>query len=157
LETNKSKISKRKWKMNYKKVFIDANIFIDLFDTDRPLRKYSIEAIQKLLEENVELYTSCDLITTIYYVLRKKFGRQALIFIEKLSKICELLPFSNKDLDEAITLMKKNFNFKDLEDTLQYVLAKKMGCDLILSNDKKFYSPDIEVLNTKDFLKKLEE
>jgi len=44
--------------MNYKKVFIDANIFIDLFDTDRPLRKYSIEAIQKLLEENTELYPS---------------------------------------------------------------------------------------------------
>ena len=37
--------------------------------------------------------------------------------------------------------MEKDQNFKDLEDTLQYVLAKKEGCELILSNDKNFYSP----------------
>jgi len=25
--------------MNYKKVFVDANVLIDLFDTERPLRE----------------------------------------------------------------------------------------------------------------------
>jgi len=141
--------------VNYKRVFIDANVLIDLFDADRPLRKYSLEAIQKLLEDDVELCTSSDLVTTIYYVLRKKFGKKALIFVEKLSKMCILLPFSNKELEKAILLMKQNANFKDLEDTLQYVLAKENACDLILSNDKKFYAADIEVLDVKKFLKRL--
>jgi predicted nucleic acid-binding protein len=138
--------------MNYKKVFVDANVLIDLFDTERPLREYSIKAIQKLLENGAELYTSCDLITTIYYVLKKKFKKEALTFIEKLAMVCNLVAFSNEELEEAINLMRQNSNFKDLEDTLQYLLAKRVECDLILSNDGGFYSPDIKVLSAKKLL-----
>jgi predicted nucleic acid-binding protein len=139
--------------VNYKRIFVDANVLIDLFDASRPLRKFSIEAVQKILETEAELHTSCDLITTVYYVLRKEFGKEALVFIEKLSKMCSIIPFSNEEVERAIELMKQDPNFKDLEDTLQYVLAKKIQCDLILSNDKNFYSPDIAVINVKDFLK----
>lgn len=142
--------------MNYKRIFVDANVLIDLFDTSRPLRKFSVKVIQQLLETEVVLYTSCDLITTVYYVLRKKFGKEALAFIEKLSKMCSIVPFSNEEVEKAIELMKRDQNFKDLEDTLQYVLAKKMQCNLILSNDKDFYSPDISVINVTDFLEKQE-
>ena len=52
--------------MVYKKVFVDANVLIDLFDTDRPLREFSLKALQILLENGVELYTSCNLITTVF-------------------------------------------------------------------------------------------
>jgi len=142
--------------VNYKRIFVDANVLIDLFDTNRPLRKFSVKVIQKLLETEAELYTSCDLITTVYYVLRKKFRKEALVFIEKLSKMCSIVPFSNEEVEKVIELMKQNQNFKDLEDTLQYVLAKKMQCDLILSNDKGFYSPDIAVISVKDLLENLE-
>jgi len=51
--------------------------------------------------------------------------------------------------------MEKDKNFKDLEDTLQYVLAKENECDLILSNDNNFYSPDIKIINTKEFSEKI--
>ena len=38
-------------------------------------------------------------------------------------------------------------NYKeDLEDTIRYVLAKENECDLILSNDNDFYSPDLKKL-----------
>ena len=142
--------------MNCKRIFVDANVLIDLFDVSRPLREFSIKTIQTLLESDVEIYTSCDLITTVYYVLRKKFGKEALVFIERLSKMCLIVPFSNHEVERAIELMKQDSNFKDLEDTIQYVLAKKMRCDLILTNDKGFYSPDIAVINVKDFLKRQE-
>ncbi len=142
--------------MNCKRIFVDANVLIDLFDVSRPLREFSIKTIQTLLESDVEIYTSCDLITTVYYVLRKKFGKEALVFIERLSKMCSIVPFSNHEVERAIELMKQDSNFKDLEDTIQYVLAKKMRCDLILTNDKSFYSPDIAVINVKDFLKRQE-
>ncbi len=142
--------------MNCKRIFVDANVLIDLFDVSRPLREFSIKTIQTLLESDVEIYTSCDLITTVYYVLRKKFGKEALVFIERLSKMCSIVPFSNHEVERAIELMKQDSNFKDLEDTIQYVLAKKMRCDLILTNDKGFYSPDIAVINVKDFLKRQE-
>ena len=67
--------------------------------------------------------------------------------------MCYIVPFSNEEVEKSIELMRQDSNFKDLEDTLQYVWAKKMRCDLILSNDKGFYSPDITVLDVKSFLK----
>jgi len=66
-----------------------------------------------------------------------------------------LIPFSNHEAQKAIKLMEKDKNFKDLEDTLQYVLAKENECDLILSNDDNFYSPDIKIINTKEFSEKI--
>jgi predicted nucleic acid-binding protein len=43
--------------------------------------------------------------------------------------------------------MKKDKKFKDFEDTMQYVLAKKVNADIIVTNDKGFYSPDIQILS----------
>jgi len=90
------------------------------------------------------------LITTIYYILSKVDKEKALNYIEDSTSVFTLIPFSNKEVIEAVNLMKNNSNFKDLEDTIQYVLAKKEKCDLILTNDKKFFSPDIKVLTAKE-------
>ncbi len=66
-----------------------------------------------------------------------------------------LIPFSNYETQRAIELMQKDKKFEDLEDTLQYVLALENECDLILSNDDNFHSPEIKKVTTKDFVKKL--
>lgn len=47
--------------------------------------------------------------------------------------------------------MREDKNFKDLEDTMQYILAKKVDADLIISNDKNFVSKDIKLMNAKEF------
>jgi predicted nucleic acid-binding protein len=47
--------------------------------------------------------------------------------------------------------MKQNKAFTDLEDTIQYVMAKKVKADLILSNDKGFASDGIELMSTEKF------
>jgi len=138
--------------MNFRKVFVDGNVIIDIFEEKRPFHKYSVEAIRLLLLNKVELLTSSDLITTIYYVLAKVDRKKAFSDIKKVIAIFEIAPFGKEEIETALSLMEKDKNFKDLEDTLQYVVAKKAGCDLILSNDKGFYSPDIKVLNTKEFL-----
>ena len=39
------------------------------------------------------------------------------------------------------------------EDTIQYIMAKKEGCDLIISNDKNFVSKDIKLLISEKFCK----
>ncbi len=139
--------------MNIKKIFVDANVIIDTFDETRKESDKSVKTIRYLLsQEEIELYTSCDLITTVYYVLRKKYGKEALYNIEDALYVYNLIPFSNYEVQQAISIMKEDTNFKDLEDTLQYVLAKKEGCDLILTNDKNFYSPDIKTISTLEFL-----
>jgi len=140
--------------MKFKKVFVDGNVIIDLFENKRPNHKYSVEAIRLLLLNKVELLTSSDLITTIYYVLAKVDKRKAFSDIKKVIEFFNIIPFGKEEIETAITLMEKDKKFKDLEDTIQYVVAKKAGCDLILSNDKDFYSPDINLLTTKQFLER---
>ena len=142
--------------MKFRKVFVDANVILDLFIPDRPFSEYSILAIDGLIEKKTELFTSCDLITTVYYVLTKADKDKALKSIEVANEIFKLIPFSNDEIIEAINLMKNNVNFKDLEDTVQYVLAKREDCDLILTNDQQFYSPDIPLLTTKSLVQDLE-
>jgi len=136
------------------KVFLDANIILDVFDTKRAFHLYSMRVYEYLLKHNHQIFTSCDLITTIYYVLAKIDKTLALTNVQKIVKTLRLIRFSNEEIELACDLMLRDEEYKDLEDTLQYLLAKKQQCDIILSNDKNFISKDIETLDTKEFFEK---
>ena len=137
----------------YKKVFLDANVFIDLFDEQRDKDKNALKVFHYLTQSEIDIYTSCDLVTTIYYILSKTSKKLALDNIENISKICTIIDFGNQEVVETCKLMKENKKFKDLEDTVQYILALKENCDLIISNDKNFVSEEIALLSTKEFIK----
>ena len=142
----------------YKKVFLDANIIADIYDASRPSYVHSYKALDTLFaDENMSLFTSCDIITTLYYILSKRDKKVALDAIMEVNAWCEVIDFANDEIQECCMLMKNNAKYKDLEDTIQYVMAKKMDCDLILSNDKGFMSEEIKVLKSADFLKEIEE
>ncbi len=140
-----------------KKVFIDANVLLDLYDDTRITHQASLESITVLAGRyNVELYTSCDIITTLYYVLSKANKARALEMVVDISELCDIVEFSNKEVVESCTLMNaEKTAYKDLEDTIQFVLAKKAQCELILSNDKGFVSPTITLMNTKEYASSL--
>jgi len=134
------------------KVFLDANVIADTYDENRHTFSDSKKAILTLLQnDSVELYTSCDIITTLYYILSKKGRDTALNSIIEVNKLCTVIEFANKEIQESCQLMKNNPHHKDLEDTIQYIMAKKIGADLILSNDKGFVSDDIKLLTTPNF------
>ncbi|MDQ7068239.1 MAG: PIN domain-containing protein [Sulfurimonas sp.] len=134
------------------KVFFDANIINDIYDTKRVNSKNSFSALKKCLENNIEVTTSCDIVTNIYYITAKYTDKvNALKALEDVESIFTVLPFDNKVLKKAIELMKADDDYNDLEDTLQYVLAQESGCDIIISNDKKFVSKEIKLLNAQNF------
>ncbi len=140
--------------MELKSVFIDGNIFIDAKDNERNLNQKSLRILKYLAKNNINIFTSCDLITTIYYILSKKGKEKALASIVQINKICTIIDFSNKELLQTTNLMREDKNFKDLEDTIQYVLAQNTDCGCIISNDKKFNSPDIELFSSDEFIEK---
>jgi len=124
------------------KIFVDANVLIDLIDEKRKFHKEAVKFFQNNLGK--VFYTSCDILTTIYYVTSKY--KDPLLDIENLLKFVKVISFSNEEANRAIELMKENSKFKDFEDTIQYVLAKKVEADLIVTNDNGFYSPDIKLI-----------
>ena len=50
--------------MNIKRIFVDGNIIIDIFDKNRPNFQKSTKIINNCIDRGIELYTSSDLITT---------------------------------------------------------------------------------------------
>ena len=138
----------------YKKIFLDANIVLDVYDNERPFSSESKQIIAGLLDdESVQLYTSCDIITTLYYVLSKHDKEKALDIIIGINEWCDVIEFGNREIRECCTLMKNDTKHQDLEDTIQYIMAKKVSADLILTNDRSFVSEDIKMLTSKDFLR----
>ncbi len=133
------------------KVFFNANVILDKFDETRPYYKYSVKVYKYCLLNEFEIYTSCDIITTIYYINSKKNKNQALLNIQNLIKTLKIIEFSNEEINEACKLMLKDNNYFDLEDTLQYILARKQNCDFIISNDKNFISKEILLLTSEEF------
>ena len=127
-----------------KKIFIDANVLIDIIDPNRKKHKKAVEFIK----ENAGnfFYTSCDILTTVFYIASKNKYDSILDKLEYMVKLVKILSFSDEIALETVENMRKDINFKDFEDALQYELAKSIKADYIVSNDKNFYSPDIEII-----------
>jgi len=137
------------------KLFLDANILIDISDSSRPFSKESSELFNHILDNTLqyELYTSCDLLTTIYYILNRKLDKKVVLEqIKTLNQFIHIIEFGNQEVDEALYLMEKNEAFSDLEDTIQFVMARKERCDYIISNDKGFHSTDVPLLSSVEAL-----
>jgi len=137
----------------YKRVFLDANAIVDIYDESRPYHTQSDRAITFLVQDrSVELFTSCDIITTIYYILSKKSRDYALDAIMQINELCTIVEFGNDEVLKSCMLMKKNNLYRDLEDTIQYIMAQKKSCDLILSNDRGFISKEIKLMCSEEFI-----
>jgi predicted nucleic acid-binding protein len=139
--------------VKYNRVFLDANIIADIYDQSRPFHTQSKQTLKILLHEKRDkLYTSCDIITTLYYIFFKKDKAKALDVIVQINGLCSIVEFGNAEVEKSCLLMQQNKTYKDLEDTIQYVMAQKVGCDLILSNDKGFVSEEIPLMTSDTFV-----
>ncbi|CAA6823992.1 MAG: Unknown protein [uncultured Sulfurovum sp.] len=141
--------------MAIKNIFFDANIFNDIFDKNRPAFTHSSEAYLGALKQGMNVYTSCDIATNIYYITAKYVSREkALDAIEFLKTSVTIIPFGEKELSQTIALMREDDDYKDFEDSIQYILALNTTCDVIVTNDKRFVSKKVECLSSEEFVGK---
>jgi len=122
------------------KIFLDANICLDLLDTTRPTSKKSVNwYLMHKDNKDIEFYFSGDFITTFYYVLtqkRKHKPKDTLLAIDALS--CEIIPHYIKHIDfiEA----KNQFLdavFSDFENLIILNSASRLGSHEFITNDKE--------------------
>ena len=135
------------------KVFFDANIINDIYDSKRPMAKASYQCLKQCLEQGYDIVTSCDIVTNVYYITAKYTDKlNALDALEDIEALFTILPFDNALLKDAVELMKKDPSYADLEDTIQYLMAQQNGCEMIITNDKNFVSKDVKLYNAQEFL-----
>ncbi len=142
--------------MKISRVFLDANILLDMIDRDRGRIDRTRYLLAKMLEEGVVLYTSCDILSNIYYVARKQLPKQQLI--EEMLRIIEIFEIVEINKTMAKSSLLKNLEAPnlDFEDLLQRACAETRECDLIVSNDKRFVQGDIPVVSTAEAEKLME-
>ncbi len=129
------------------KIFVDTNIFLDLI-----LKRENFEnallifnAIEKKLYSGVILDIT---LLNIDYIAKKQV-RDIKGFLGLVNTVFEVTGGTNKMFNEALSI--KN---DDLEDSLQYISAKKLMCDVIVTNDKIFYSKEIVKFTSNEFVNK---
>ena len=136
------------------RVYVDTNIFIDLLDATRPFAKDTLNVIRKMIMNGTLLYINSDTVTNTFYVLskqRKYTQKELLGLMRKSVSIFMIASTEYEEVTDAITLCEdENTTFEDYEDALQYVCAKKVDAELILTNDRGFMSKDIEVKSTNE-------
>jgi predicted nucleic acid-binding protein len=135
-------------------VYLDTNILVDYIEPSRAKHNDAKQIIGFCLLENDVLLTSCDIMTTIYYINTKKSRIGALENIDSINQFVKIIEFSNREIAKTCQMMREDIQYEDLEDTLQYVLAQKEKCDIIVSNDRGFVSKQIELLSSEAFIKK---
>jgi len=139
--------------MDLNKIFLDTNIVADLIHISRPNHTESLKLFKYFVLNNYKICISEDMITTLYYILKDK--ESTLGFLENVIFVdWTILVFGENVLKEAVQVsLKKDL---DLEDTLQCLCAKENGCEILITNDNKFYDCGISIYSTKEFLEKHE-
>lgn len=128
------------------KIFLDTNIFLDLI-----LKRDSQEALKILNATQKGLFRGYILDITLLNIdyVAKKQAKDIRDFLNLINDTFTIIGATNKSIKQALSIANKDF-----EDNLQYISAKISSCDMIISNDKNFYSKDIEVLFSKEFVSK---
>jgi len=134
-------------------IYVDANIIIDICDSQRAMHSHSFEVITDYMEQdNYELFINSDTLANLFYVLSNRSTLHAEEVLDKIHFIHEiftLVSIESKEIEMALALCAdSNSKHTDYEDAMQYVCAKKIDASLILTNDKKFISVDIEICAT---------
>ena len=126
------------------KVFIDTNIFLDLILK----REYYKEAmlIFNAIEKQLFIGYIADItILNIDYIAKKQI-KNIKEFLSILNQTFIINGASNDMIAQALKIQNN-----DLEDNIQYLIAKQNNCDIIITNNQNFYSKDIKTVNSIEF------
>ncbi len=130
------------------KIFIDTNVFLDLL-LKRELYNEALEILDGVANGRWSGYVLDITVLNIDYVAKKQM-KNIQEFIQLLSGTFTIVGADNAVIEEALSLENNDF-----EDSVQYIVAKNLACDVIVTNDKDFVkNGEIEVLSSKRFLEK---
>ncbi|HSV55827.1 MAG TPA: PIN domain-containing protein [Magnetospirillaceae bacterium] len=132
-----------------RKVFVDTDIVLDVITRREPFYVPAAQVFSLAAEKKIELYISPVLIANLFYILRKRIGKESAInAIRKLRILAKVAP-----VDEEIVDLVLSSGFKDMEDGFQYYSALKAGIPVLLTrNEKDFVGMEIAIMNCEEYL-----
>lgn len=120
-----------------KKVFLDANILIDLISgRDR------VEGIEKVNFR--QIYTSSLSVHIFFYIGKIKHNSVEEKRAKEILKHISLIPLTGEIIRHAYKV-----KYSDYEDTLQYLMALSADCSYILTRNKKDFDKVKKVIPSR--------
>jgi predicted nucleic acid-binding protein len=132
------------------KVFIDTNLVLDVLAERKPFYETSARIWELVEKRDLTGYLSATTITDVFYILRKQLGSErAYDTVNKIMMVFDITSVSQADIKKAL-----NLGFKDFEDALQVVCAKKTGAKYLITRNKEDFqeAQGIEVVDPEAFL-----
>lgn len=132
------------------KIFLDANIIVSVLNKEYPLFNHTARILSLAGQSKFEFYTSPICLAIAFYFASKKVSEAKAK--EKIAILCRHLKIADADqigVEKALA----NKKIHDLEDGFEYYAAERIGCHVILTENKEdFYFSEIEVLNSSEFV-----
>jgi predicted nucleic acid-binding protein len=134
------------------KLFLDTNIILDLLAYRMPFYTEAGELFSLADKKKVELYVSSLCFADANYILsRQNPEMEVRKILRKLKVLVNVLPLDNKITDLAL-----NSEFRDFEDAIQYFTAIENDQDIIITrNQSDFKYSKIPVMTAGEFLKSI--
>ena len=131
------------------KLFLDTNILIDVIANRKPWVDEALVLLELAKQKKLTLIVADFSFINLAYITRKLFTQEELYAL--FSDLCLYV----KVVEVGGMIIKKSFQkrWKDMEDCVQYLVAKREEADyLITRNEKDFSNSDIPVLSPSEFL-----
>lgn len=132
---------------------LDNNIVLDHIDRREPFYELSRKVCLLGVVGEASTYISVNMLTDIYYLLRKDYGSQAAQdMIEHNLSFLQLVGISPEDAQKALSA-----RWNDFENCLVARCAEKIKADYIITrNVKDFRGSTVEAITPEELFARLE-
>lgn len=132
---------------------LDNNIILDHIDRREPFYELSRKVCLLGIAEEANTYISVNMLTDIYYLLRKDYGSQgAQDMIEHNLSFLQLVGITPEDAKKALAA-----RWGDFEDCLVACCAEKIRADYIVTRNKQdFRDSSVEAVTPEELFERLE-
>jgi predicted nucleic acid-binding protein len=135
-----------------KKLFIDTNIILDLLAQRMPFYTDAAKLFSLADRKKLKLSISALCLADAHYILLKQNpDLEVRSVLRRFKILVTVLP-----LDDKITDLALNSEFRDFEDAIQYYTALENDQDLIITrNQSDFRESKLPVMTAGEFIKTL--
>lgn len=131
------------------KLFLDTNILIDVIANRKPWVDEALVLFELAKQQRLSLVVADFSFINLAYITRKFFSQKELYAL--FCDFCRYIEI----VEVGREVIEKSFQnqWKDMEDCIQYLVAKRERVDYLITRNKKdFLGADIPILSPSDFL-----
>ena len=133
-------------------IFLDANIFLDVFAHRSPWYPYAARVLSLVETQQISGCTTSLNFSNLFYIIQKERSREvAMTHLRQLASFITILA-----VDEQIVRSALHSTFTDFEDAIQYYTATQHRISYLLTRNTKDYKTVdkriIQVMTAEEYL-----